>query len=95
MAKDSTPYSVEVSSSAAKQLKKLAKRNRDALKAIDAAIFDLAANPRMNGVEQLTNEDHLFRYRVGEFRIVFAINDKARLVVILRVKARKDVYRKK
>ena len=95
MAQEPASYRIEVSSSAVKQLRKLAKRDHESLVRIDAAILALGKNPRLSGVEQLTNEDNLSRYRVGDYRIVFAIHDDRRLIVIRRVKHRKDVYRRK
>jgi mRNA interferase RelE/StbE len=69
-------------------------------KSIQKQIFDkidkLAKNPRPQNVEPLHgNDDGLFRIRQGDYRIVYAINDKRLLVLIVRIVHRKEVYKKK
>ena len=59
---------------------------------IKAKLMSLSDNPRPIGCKKLTNEEG-HRIRVGDFRILYRIDDKAKEVIIYRVKHRKDVYR--
>jgi mRNA interferase RelE/StbE len=53
----------------------------------------LTRNPRPPGVVKLAGLDDLHRIRVGDYRLIFQINDAARLVVVARVAHRRDAYR--
>ncbi len=69
-------------------------------KAIRQQIFDridkLKKNPRPENIEPLHGSDSgLFRIRQGDYRIVYSIQDKLLLVLIVRVVHRKEVYKKK
>lgn len=69
-------------------------------KAIRNQIFDriekLKKNPRAENVEPLhDSEIGFFRVRQGDYRIVYSIQDKYLLVLIVRVVHRKEVYKKK
>ncbi len=59
---------------------------------VDAAILALADNPRPSGCTRLKGREE-WRVRVGDYRIVYAIDDDRRLVEILKVAHRRDVYR--
>ena len=57
------------------------------------AISALEQNPRPSGVKKLAHGG-LWRVRVGQLRIVYAIDDEARVVTIVRVARRKeDTYK--
>ena len=57
------------------------------------SIFALEENPRPSRVKKLADSD-LWRIRVGQHRVVYAIDDEAQLVTIVRVARRKeDTYR--
>ncbi|MBI2059570.1 MAG: type II toxin-antitoxin system RelE/ParE family toxin [Nitrospirae bacterium] len=55
-------------------------------------ILGLEEDPRPAGCKQLIGSGY-WRIRVGDYRIVYAIDDAARLVVLTRVRHRKEVYR--
>ena len=55
-------------------------------------IDGLSVNPRPNGSKKLNEEDALYRIRVGDYRVVCQIQDKALLVLILKVGHRRDIY---
>jgi len=55
-------------------------------------IISLSSKPRPFGCRKLTNEEG-YRIRVGSFRVLCRINDTAKIVIIYRIKHRKDVYR--
>lgn len=79
---------------------KLDKRVEKELDTIPDKIFDkikkvissLKDNPRPLGVKKLTNQEH-WRIRVGEYRILYEIDDKEKIIAIFKIKHRKDVYK--
>lgn len=60
---------------------------------VAAAIEALAAEPRPHGAARLAGRDD-YRIRVGDYRIVYAIDDEARLVLVARSAHRREVYRR-
>jgi len=54
----------------------------------------LVENPRPSGCEKLEGFELTYRIRQGDYRIVYDINDDAATIVVLRVRHRKDVYRR-
>lgn len=59
---------------------------------IKSKIVRLAHNPRPFGVLKLTNEEG-YRIRIGDFRVLYRIDDKLKEVFIYRIKHRREVYR--
>jgi len=83
-------YTVEFSTSAAKTLGKLAKANR---LRIVGAIELLSVDPRPPGAKMLRGGEHgRWRVRVGDFRVIYAIEDGRLLVLVLRVAHRREAY---
>ncbi|MEM8777739.1 MAG: type II toxin-antitoxin system RelE/ParE family toxin [Cyanobacteria bacterium P01_G01_bin.49] len=83
-------YQVKFSRSARKQFRKL---SLDIQKRIQAKIDELAIEPRSNRVKKLRGEDNLYRIRVGDYRVVYEIEDDVLLIIVIRVKHRSEVYR--
>jgi mRNA interferase RelE/StbE len=83
-------YTIEISTSAAKALATLQKANR---LRIVGAIELLSIDPRPPGATMLRGGEHgRWRVRVGDYRIVYAIEDDRLLVLVLRVAHRREVY---
>ncbi len=59
---------------------------------IAAAIDGLAEDPRPRGSVELAGRND-YRVRVGDYRIVYAVDDDERLVLIARIAHRREVYR--
>ena len=82
---------------ALKEFQKLAKRDLGAARRIDAFLIKrLAAldNPRMAGQALKGKElGDLWKYRVGDYRIIADIRDSEIVILIVRIGNRKDVYR--
>lgn len=55
-------------------------------------IVELANNPRPYGTLKLTNEEG-YRIRIGDYRVLYRIDDKIKEVFIYRIKHRKESYR--
>ena len=83
-------YRIEFAKPAAKQFKAIPLQEQQRLKPkIDA----LANEPRPSGMVKLAGEDDLYRIRVGNYRIIYAIEDDQLLVLVVKVGHRRDVYR--
>ncbi|MEO8456170.1 MAG: type II toxin-antitoxin system RelE/ParE family toxin [Chloroflexota bacterium] len=81
-------YRIEVPKRATRALERLAAAShRDYLR-IDDAIRALAANPRPNGCKKLRGRGPLFRIKVGDYRVIYAVFDPDRLVKIEEVSRR-------
>jgi len=84
------PYSVRFKASVEKDLRRIpATPRRRCLERIAA----LCAEPRPHLAVQLTASVRTYRVRVGAYRVVYHVDDAARLVVIEYVRHRKDAYR--
>jgi mRNA interferase RelE/StbE len=59
---------------------------------IRAAIDELAREPRPRAATKLVARDD-YRIRVGDYRIVYAVDDHERVVLVARIAHRRDVYR--
>jgi mRNA interferase RelE/StbE len=83
-------YTVLVRNSVKKDVKKIpAKILREIYRIIEL----LAENPRREGVEKIKGSDNLYRIRVGDYRVIFEIDDKEKIVLIVYIRHRKDAYR--
>ncbi len=56
-------------------------------------LLALEDNPRPYGVEKLSGMDDIYRVRVGDWRIVYAIRDRELVVIVIRIGHRREVYR--
>jgi len=82
-------YKIEVIPSAKKDLARIAKRFFIPLK---DKILTLASDPRPHNCVKLT-ADEGYRIRSGDYRIIYRIDDKNKIVYVYRVKHRKEAYR--
>lgn len=53
----------------------------------------LQEEPRPVGVEKLAGAENLYRVRVGDWRIVYAIRDRELVVIVIRIGHRREVFR--
>jgi len=60
---------------------------------IISRLSELAKNPRPRQSKKLIGSDEDYRLRVGNYRILYTIDDKEKVVVIYRIRHRKEVYR--
>jgi mRNA interferase RelE/StbE len=82
-------YRVEIAPAVKKHLKRLP--NSDKRKILDT-IELLGQNPRPNGYKKLVGYSEFFRYRVGNYRIIYQIYDEVLLVSVIEVADRRDAY---
>ena len=83
-------YEVRLHLAAARAYRRLHGPLRDRVR---AAIDALASDPRPRGAQKLASRDD-YRVRVGDYRIVYAVDDDDRLVIVARIAHRRDVYRR-
>ncbi len=83
-------YRITFARSARKELQTLDAAN---VGRIFAKIEALARHPRPSKCVKLRGKNNLWRIRVGVYRVVYAIDDQQKLVDIIAVRHRKDVYR--
>lgn len=60
--------------------------------AMKKMIDSLEKNPRPHGVKKLAGAKDGYRVRVGDYRILYVIDDKKKIVTVYRIRHRKDVY---
>lgn len=89
-------YTIEFTKAAKKQFEKLP---NDIKSRFFGKIDLLRKDPKPNGIEKLTDfelEDtffkSLYRIRVGDYRVVYAIEDNIVTITIVRIKHRREVY---
>ena len=83
-------YSISFARSARKELERLP---GDIADRILAKVETLCGNPRPAGVIKLHGQKNLWRLRVGDYRVVYSINDFSRTVDVSIIRHRRDVYR--
>jgi len=82
-------HEVQVGRSATKELEGLPQQ---VLTRIANKIDALASDPHPSGARKLRGADDLWRVRVGDYRIVYAVDDDAATVEIRVIRHRKDAY---
>ena len=82
-------YSVRIKRSAERELRAAPQPD---LGRLVTRIRGLADDPRPHGSEKLSGEDRS-RIRQGDDRVVYAIDDEQRIVEVVRIGHRRDVYR--
>jgi mRNA interferase RelE/StbE len=84
-------YSVLIKTSAAKELEAVEPRGVRAR--IVSRIERLGSNPRPRGSQKLAGDEERYRIRQGQSRVVYSIDDDARVVEVFKVGHRREVYR--
>jgi mRNA interferase RelE/StbE len=82
-------YSVEVKPPARKELEALPD---ELLARVVRKLDALADSPRPAGCRKLKGYEDQWRIRVGDWRVVYVIDDAAKLVSITRIAHRREVY---
>ena len=79
-----------------KAKKEFSNLDKSVQKQIDKFLLKLMknANLRQFGEALKGNMQSFWRYRVGDYRLICSIEDKILTVVVIRIKHRKEVYKK-
>ena len=83
-------YRIEVKKSAAKTLKKIPNADR---KRIVHKIDSLAENLPDSDTTKMKGSNPFHKVRIGNYRIVYEIQDEILLILIVKIGHRKDIYR--
>ena len=83
-------YTISFARSARKELQAL---DRTVATRVLRRIEALAATPRPAGCKKLEGSENQWRIRVGDWRVVYSVDDSERLVDVSAVRHRRDVYR--
>jgi mRNA interferase RelE/StbE len=84
-------YRLVIKTSAVKELEKI--EPKTLRRRLVAVIQALAADPRPLGCEKLAGAVAAYRVRQGDYRTVYTIDDKARVVLVVKIGHRREVYR--
>ncbi len=82
-------HKVYVEKSAQKDLKKIP---LEELQKILEEIKKLSLNPRPAGCRKLTGSKNDWRIRIGNYRVVYEINDREKSIKVMIVRHRRNVY---
>jgi len=83
-------YDIEITRTAEKQLRKLAREDQER---VVRAILALADDPFPRGSRKLSGLEDVFRIRVGRCRVIYGISGKELIIIILKTRRRRAVYR--
>jgi len=85
-------YTIKILEKAERELAAVPAKDR---KRIALHIDELVDNPYPSGAQQLKGafKNH-FRIRIGDYRIIYQIENKVLTIVIVRIGHRREVYRK-
>jgi mRNA interferase RelE/StbE len=84
-------YDVELTSSAERELKML---SGQLIARMVPRLESLASNPRPPGCKKLRGGDNEWRIHVGDYRLVYTIDDAKLLVEVTRIGHRSEVYKR-
>jgi mRNA interferase RelE/StbE len=83
-------YTIDVRPRARRSLRQLDPSIRQPI----AQLIDgLAADPRPPGAVPLTGHRPYLRVRSGDYRVIYSVDDSARLVTVAAVGHRREIYR--
>ena len=90
MENDPRIYRVELKRAALRALRRLPK---NLVTRLQREIDALASNPRPRGCIRMKGNEELYRIKVGDWRIIYAIFDDVLLVLVVDVGSRQGIYR--
>ncbi|MCP9823988.1 type II toxin-antitoxin system RelE/ParE family toxin [Synechococcus sp. EJ6-Ellesmere] len=84
-------YNLSIKRSASKELQAVS--DKETLTRLIEKIKSLATEPRPQGAEKLAGRSNLYRVRQGHYRVIYSVDDQERVVDVVKVGHRRDVYR--
>lgn len=83
-------YKISITKQALKELEHLPKKETQQ---ISKAIDGLSNNPRPSGCKKLKGEsEYMWRIRVGNYRVIYTIDDQVKIIDVRKIGHRKDIY---
>jgi mRNA interferase RelE/StbE len=86
------PYAVSILPVALRQLRAL---DASARARIRARIDALGQDPRPHGVKALQGDPGTLRLRVGDYRVLYRVEDERLVVLVVTVAHRREAYRRR
>ena len=83
-------YRIQIKESASKALAALPQVDQ---KRIQRKIDALADAPRPHGVKKVHGPEGFLRIRVGDYRVVYLVQDEVLIVLVVRIAHRREAYR--
>jgi mRNA interferase RelE/StbE len=83
-------YSLEFTTSAAREYRSL---DRQVQRRVATKIEELCSNPFPPGAKKLQGEPDHYRVRAGDYRVVYRVDGRRVVIVIVRIGHRREVYR--
>ena len=83
-------YQIEYRGSAERELHRI---DPQMVPKVVAAVRALAEQPRPSGTRKLAGSEQAYRIRVGDYRVVYTVDDQQKYISVDRVRHRKDAYR--
>jgi mRNA interferase RelE/StbE len=83
-------YQLTIKRSFEKDLRRLP---NDVVERIFKKLDGLASNPYPSGVDKIEGSEHSYRVRIGDYRIVYAVDDSTKTITLFYARHRKDVYK--
>ena len=84
------PHSISLRPAATRDLKAL---SPEVLARVEKAIARLQINPRPPGAKKLLGYENEWRVRVGDYRILYVVDNGSHQIVIARITHRREAYR--
>ena len=82
-------YKVNIKKSALKAIEKLPKKTANN---VSSSIRALADEPRPDNCKKLKGVDDTYRIRIGDYRVIYTVDDSIVTVEVVKVGNRKDIY---
>ncbi len=84
-------YGLSIGSKAKRDFRALAERApRHDIERLYITVENLVHEPRPHGVQQVRGRDRVYRVRVGNYRVIYEVDDKENIVLISRVLRRNE-----
>ncbi len=83
-------FRIEYTKSACKDLRKLDQVVKDR---IGVAVDALGSEPHPRGSRKMVGSEALYRIRIGDYRVIYEVQNKILTVFIIEIGHRKDIYR--
>lgn len=84
-------YSVKIKNSAQKEIRKLP--NKELRDKVVSIINGLYMNPVPDESKKIKGSNNIYRIRQGTYRVVYQIYKNELLILVIRVRHRKDAYK--
>ena len=83
-------YEILIERTAERDLKRLSAKN---FHLVVPHIKTLARNPRPKGSRKLFGSKNDWRIRVGDYRVIYEILDRAKEIRVMKIRHRREAYR--